>query len=169
MTRVLEFAQWLQSTPLSVGIQSTSWAVPLLQSIHIVTLGVVFVSSLVIALRVLGVMRTDEPFAAVWRQFSVWLWGGLAVMTATGLILVIGEPVREATSLSFWLKMTLLVIAAASTALLGRSLARAGDTGFGTGARTGAVALIVLWIAIIFLGRAIAYDVEVWGSLSPSA
>jgi hypothetical protein len=25
---------------------------------------------------------------------------------------------------------------------------------------------LVLWIAIIFLGRAIAYDTEVWGSLS---
>jgi hypothetical protein len=28
------------------------------------------------------------------------------------------------------------------------------------------VATVVLWLAIIFLGRAIAYDVEVWGSLS---
>jgi hypothetical protein len=25
----------------------------------------------------------------------------------------------------------------------------------------------VLWLAIVFLGRAIAYDVEVWGTLSP--
>jgi hypothetical protein len=28
------------------------------------------------------------------------------------------------------------------------------------------VGLILLWLAIIFLGRAIAYDVEVWRSLS---
>jgi hypothetical protein len=26
--------------------------------------------------------------------------------------------------------------------------------------------LVVVWLAIIFLGRAIAHDVEVWGSLS---
>jgi hypothetical protein len=26
----------------------------------------------------------------------------------------------------------------------------------------------VLWVGIIFLGRAIAYDVEVWGTLSLS-
>jgi hypothetical protein len=32
---VQQFAQWLQATPLSIAIQSTSWLVPLLQSIQI--------------------------------------------------------------------------------------------------------------------------------------
>jgi len=166
---VRELAEWLQGTSFSVTIQSVSWVVPLLQSIHIVTIGVVFVSSFMIALRVLGRIRTDEPFAAVWGQFSPWLWGGLGVMAVTGGLLVVGEPVREATSLSFWMKMILLVVAVAGTALFGRSLAAAARVEFPSGAKGAAVALLVLWIAIIFLGRAIAYDVEVWGPLSPSA
>ena len=37
---------------------------------------------------------------------------------------------------------------------------------FSAGRKAAAVATVVLWLAIIFLGRAIAYDVEVWGSLS---
>ena len=37
---------------------------------------------------------------------------------------------------------------------------------FSLGAKTAAAGLVVLWLAIIFLGRAIAYDVEVWGALS---
>ena len=40
-----ELAEWLQGTPVSVGIQASQWMVPLLQSIHILTIGVVFVSS----------------------------------------------------------------------------------------------------------------------------
>ena len=144
---------------------------PLLQSIHILTIGVVFVSSLMIALRVLGQMRVDEPFTAVWERFAPWMWGGLVVMTATGLMLVVAEPVREVTALSFWVKMTLVVIAVASTALFGRTLkpAAAGagaPSEFSTAAKGGAVALIIVWLTIIFLGRAIAYDTEVWGSLS---
>jgi hypothetical protein len=35
-----------------------------------------------------------------------------------------------------------------------------------TSSRLAAAAIIVLWIVIIFLGRAIAYDAEVWGSWS---
>ncbi len=167
-----ELAQWLQGSSLSVTIQSAGWVVPLLQSIHILMIGVVFVSSLVIALRALGRMRADEPFAAVWGRFAPWMWGGLVVMTLTGATLVIAEPVREFSSLSFWLKMTLLAVGITGTALLGHSLrptAPATGPGFPVAAKATAIALIVLWLAIIFLGRAIAYDTEVWGSLSPQS
>lgn len=162
-----EVAQWLQSTSLSETIQSVSWLIPLVQSIHIVTIGIVFVSSLMIALRVLGRMRADEPFADVWNRFAPWMWTGLGVMAVTGLTLVIGEPVREFTAVSFWVKMTLLAIGVTGTALLGRSLKPVAiGANFSAGARTGAAALVVLWLTVIFLGRAIAYDVEVWGSLA---
>ena len=46
-----EFADWLQRTAASNTIQSVSWVIPLVQSIHILMIGVVFVSSLMIALR----------------------------------------------------------------------------------------------------------------------
>jgi hypothetical protein len=166
---VRELAEWLQATPVSVTIQSVRWVIPLLQSIHILTIGVVFVSSLMIALRVLGRMRADEPFVDVWSRFAPWMWGGLVVMALTGFTLVVGEPVREATALSFWIKMALLAIGVTSTAIFGRSLkptTLAAGREFSAAAKTGAVALVLLWLAIIFLGRAIAYDVEVWGSLS---
>src|SRR5687768_6645830 len=103
-------------------MQASGWAIPLLQSIHIVTIGVVFVSSLVIALRVLGKMRADEPFTAVWARFAPWIWIGLVVMAVTGVLLVVGEPIREFITLSFWVKMALVAIGVVSTTLLGRSL-----------------------------------------------
>ena len=165
-----EFAGWLQATSVSVTIQSVTWIIPLLQSIHILMIGVVFVSSLMITLRVTGSVRADEPFAAVWARFAPWMWGGLVVMALTGLTLIVAEPVREFTALSFWLKMALLVVSVTSIAIFGRTVrpeARASASAeFSAGRKAAAVATVVLWLAIIFLGRAIAYDVEVWGSLS---
>jgi hypothetical protein len=166
---MIEFAEWLQDTPISTTLRRVGWFIPLLQSIHIVTIGIVFVSSLMTALRVLGRMRTDEPFAAIWARFAPWMWGGLIVMTLTGLLLVVGEPVRELTALSFWLKMGLLTIGIAGTVVFGRSLAPGTAVDFSAAAKTSAIALVVLWLAIIFLGRGIAYDVELWGALSPQA
>lgn len=163
------FAAWLHATSLSQTIQTVSWVVPLLQSIHIVMIGIVFVSSLVIALRVLGYMRADESFAQVWARFAPWLWVAFGVMVATGLLLVIGEPARQFTATSFWLKMALVVAAVLVTTGL-RALMRHAPHDAGSPlegpARPAAVGLLVLWVAIIFLGRAIAYDVEVWGGLS---
>jgi hypothetical protein len=174
---VHDFAEWLQATPVSVTVQSVTWIIPLLQSIHILMIGVVFISSLMIALRVLGRVRTDEPFADVWRRFAPWMWGGLVTMTLTGLVLIIGEPVREFTALSFWLKMILIAVGVTTSALFGRTVGRhAGAANVSGGAaavhefsaasKAVAVATVAIWLAIIFLGRAIAYDVEVWGSLS---
>ena len=164
---MIEFAEWLGSTPLSIGVQSRTWLTPLLQSIHILMIGIVFVSILVVALRVLGRMRTEESLTAVWRRFAPWLWPALVVMALTGIVLIIGEPVRESTATSFWLKMALIAIGVSSAAFFGRSVRSAANGGAGeasAGARFAAVATVVLWLAIIFFGRAIAYDVDVWGS-----
>jgi hypothetical protein len=167
---VHEFAEWLQATSVSVTIQSVEWIIPLLQSIHILMIGVVFVSSLMITLRVVGSVRADEPFGAVWSRFAPWMWGGLVVMALTGLTLIVGEPVREFTALSFWVKMTLVAISVVTIVIFGRTVrpeARASASAeFSAGRKAAAVATVVLWVAIIFLGRAIAYDVEVWGNLS---
>ena len=168
---MLQFAEWLQATPFSVAIQSAGWAIPLIQSIHILMIGVVFVSILMIALRVLELVRVEQTFGDVWRRFAPWIWSGLVVMAVTGLLLVIAEPVREFTSLSFWLKMALIVVGIVGTIAFRRSLAPAARTQhhefeFSAATKAGAVATLGLWLAIIFLGRAIAYDVEVWGSLS---
>src|SRR5690606_19014239 len=106
--KMYDFAQWLQATPVSVTIQSVTWIIPLTQSIHIITIGIVFVSILSIALRVLGWIRMDQAFGVVLHRFEPWIGRGLVVLLLTGLTLVVGEPVRQIMSLSFWMKMTLL-------------------------------------------------------------
>jgi uncharacterized membrane protein SirB2 len=156
------FAAWLHATAFSQTIQTVRWIVPLLQSIHILMIGIVFVSSLTVSLRVLGRVGTDESFQAVWARVAPWMRTALAVLLVTGLLLVAGEPQREFGATSFWLKMALLVVASIVTARLTRAPE-------GPVARPAAIFLIVLWLAIIFLGRAIAYDVEIWQSLSMHA
>ena len=155
------FAQWLQATPLSIAIQSTSWLIPLLQSIHIVMIGLVFVAVLLLVLRVLGLARTDELPSVVWSRFAPWLRRGVIVLALTGLVLIISEPVREFTAISFWLKMLLLALGLSAIAVLGKALRRDALASRGL-----AVLTLLVWIAVIFFGRAIAYDVEVWGALS---
>jgi uncharacterized membrane protein SirB2 len=149
------FAQWLGATPLSIAIQKSDGLVAGLQAIHILMLGVVFVSMLMIALHALGRIRADQSPSEVWTRFAPWLFTGLAVMAATGVVLIIGEPVRQASALSFWLKMVLLVLAVAGVLRLRHR-----------SSRPLAWAVIATWVVIVFLGRAIAYDVEVWGSWS---
>ena len=166
---MFELAQQLGASRLSQAIQSTLWLTPLLQAIHILMIGIVFVSVMIVVLRIHGRIRTDEPVAQTWERFSPWLRKSLAVMTLTGIVLIIGEPVREAQALSFWLKMILIAVAIASVVALRRATAQVTGPSASGGARAAAKAVLLVWVAIIFLGRAIAYDVEVWGSWSLGA
>jgi hypothetical protein len=162
----------LQSTAFSEALQATPWVVPTLQTIHILMIGVVFVSILTVALRVLGRVRVEEPFARVWNRFAPFLWTGLVIMAVTGALLTVAEPVREVMALSYRIKLVLLVIAIASALAFGRSVRVAAMAGVERPItpmlRLASVATVLLWLAIIFLGRAIAYDDWVWGNWSPS-
>jgi hypothetical protein len=166
------FATWLQTTSFSVFIQTHGWIVPTLQSIHIIMIGVVFVSILMVSLRILGRVRADEPLHAVWNRFAPFFWSGVVVMAVTGVLLTVSEPVRELMTLSFRLKMLLLAVAITSAIAFGRRVRTGAALERGGGApgsmRAGAVVTIIVWLAIIFLGRAIAYDDVVWGSWSPA-
>jgi hypothetical protein len=164
---VRAFAEWLYGTAPSVAVHSTFWVIRLLQATHLITAGVVAGSGVMIALRGLGWQRADQPFEIVWQRFAPWLASGLAVMVATGIAQTLGDPVRELTSTSYWVKLALLLGCVLGTLALARSARR---TPFGTpltaAARLMALSLVLAWLAIALLGRMIGYDVAIWGEWS---
>jgi hypothetical protein len=164
---VRAFAEWLSGTAPSVAIQSTFWFIRLLQATHLVTAGVACVSGLMIALRALRWHRADQPFETVWRRFAPWLGWSLGVMVATGIAQTLGDPVREFTATSYWVKLALVFACVAGTLWLARAARRAPPAdGLRASAKVVAAALIVFWLAIVLLGRMIGYDLAIWGDLS---
>ena len=108
---VKQFAEWLSTTSPSVFIQNhNSWVIPAIQSIHIVGIGVVLGSVFMIDLRILGWAGLDQTLRQTTSRFGPWLTGGLYLMLVTGILMVIGEPVRELVTFSFWLKMFLVAV-----------------------------------------------------------
>jgi uncharacterized membrane protein len=164
---VRAFAEWLYGTAPSVAIHSTFWLIRLLQATHLLTAGVAVGSGVMIALRAIGWQRADEPFEAVWKRFAPWLAASLVVMISTGVAQTLGDPVREFTATSYWVKLTVLLGCVAGTLLLARAARRAHpSTRFSSAAKLIAVALILGWLALPLLGRMIGYDLAIWGSLS---
>lgn len=164
-----QFAEWLSTTFPSVFIQNhNSWAIPTIQSIHIVGIAIVLGSVFMIDLRILGWAGMDQTLRQTTNRFGPWLTGALWLMLATGILMVIGEPVRELITFSFWLKMFLVAVGTAIAAVFRRTVRKhEGDP-----VRTGplkwlAVLTFVIWACIIVLGRLIAYD-HLWGSWSPA-
>jgi hypothetical protein len=170
---VRHFAIWLSTTAPSVFVQEhNAWVVPAIQSIHIVGISLVMGSVLMIDLRVLGWAWADQTLRQTVDRFGPWLTGSLWLLLATGALMVIGEPVRELVTFSFWAKMALVAVGALVAALFQRTLRRH-DQRWEDGllSRPSAKALAILtllaWTFVVVLGRLIAYD-HVWGGWSPS-
>ena len=168
-----QFALWLASTPPSVFIQEhNAWAIPAIQSVHIVGIALVMGSVLMIDLRILGLAWTDRTLQQTASRFGPWLTGSLWLLLATGLLMVVGEPVRELVSFSFWLKMALVALGAVVAVAFQRALRRHDQEWEGSlvhrpSIKALAVLTFLVWVGVIFLGRLIAYD-HVWGSWSPA-
>jgi hypothetical protein len=172
---MLDFAQWLAQTRISLAIQTNLWVIPTIQSVHIVAIGIVMSSVFMIDLRVFGWAGTDQTLSQMTRRFAPWLWGALGVLFVTGVLMIVGEPVRELLSLSFWLKMALVVVGTALAAGFQIALRRNEhdwEESFGSRSTTRSLALVtfLVWCCIVVLGRLIAYD-YVWGrwSMAPPA
>ena len=88
-------------------------------------------------------------------------------MAVTGIAQTLGDPVREFTATSYWVKLALLAGCATGMLFLARTSRRsAGPTEFSPAAKLVAVWLIFSWLAIVMLGRMIGYDLAIWGSWS---
>ena len=166
---VHRFVDWLAQTSLSLAIQTNEWVIPTVQSIHIVAIGVALGSVFMVTLRILGWAGRDESLARMNARFGPWLTWALVVLLTTGIIMIVGEPARELLTLSFWLKMILIAIGTAIAVAFQRAVRRhqeQWDATAGTaGVRVLAVVTLLIWLAIVVLGRLIAYD-RVWGSWS---
>ena len=146
-----------------------SWVIPTIQSIHIVGIAIVLGSVFMIDLRLLGWAGMDQTVRQVTNRFGPWLTGALWLMLATGILMVIGEPVRELMTFSFWLKMFLVAVGAVIAAVFQRSVRKhEGDPVTSGSLKSLAVLTFLIWTCIIILGRLIAYD-HIWGSWSPAA
>jgi hypothetical protein len=157
-----EICVWIDQTALSHAIQVTNWVVPAVQTVHILAIAVVASSVLMIDLRLVGLFWADRPINDVSSRFLPLVWWSLPVLLATGAIMIIGEPARSLKNPAFQLKMSLLVAALIVTGLfqfLQRRNATFGDLRSGPRAAAATVAIVsmLLWSAIIFAGRWIAY------------
>ena len=147
---------WLMSTPPSQLIQSTSWAIPGIQVVHIVCLATLFALALNLCLRVAGRGLVLEPLASLAGRFVPAMWLCLGLLLLTGALLILAEPFRTITNPVFYLKMSLLIVAVALTFWLSAIARR--QSGKPTPFTVAlAVLSMLIWTGIIVAGRYIAY------------
>jgi hypothetical protein len=158
----MSFLAWLHDTAFSTIMRESTWAEPIVETIHVLTLAVFLGFVLLLDLRLLDLTMRQRPVSQLLRELNPGLFGGFAVMVVTGLLLFSGDPVAFYATLFFKMKMIMLVLAGVNVlvfnATIGRRLTQ-WDAQPHTpwGAKAAGMVSLVLWIAIVACGRGIAY------------
>ena len=161
MDELASFSHWLSTTPVSAALAGREWVVPAVQTVHILAIGALITSTAMLDLRLAGWAGRGLSIRDMAARFTPWFWGALTILALTGLVLILAEPARELLSLLFWTKMGLVTAVALVMYQLGRSLEDSAYEALPARKRvvmrTGAVASIILLLAIIWCGRWIGY------------
>ncbi|MFI4951062.1 MAG: hypothetical protein ACHP7A_08510, partial [Caulobacterales bacterium] len=79
-TPITLVALWVQKTPVSAFVDGHAWVEPTIQSIHILTLSMLFGSVLMIGLRVFGRAGRSRTMAQTAQRYMPVVWWSLLTM-----------------------------------------------------------------------------------------
>jgi uncharacterized membrane protein len=152
----------LEASGVATGIRNSLYLFPLIESVHVVGLTMVFGTILIIDLRLLGLASTRRAFTAVASDVLKWTWLAFGLTATTGLLMFVTNAGTYYHNAYFRAKMALLVLSGLNTlafSLTARRSLHAWDRNAAAPAagRTVAALSLVIWIGVIFLGRWVGF------------
>ena len=149
--------QWMQDHPISQHIGFTWWF-PLLESIHVIGIGLVVGSIMTVDLRLLGLAAVRYPVTQIAAKLLPWTWAAFVVAAITGFGMFVTRAPAYVENPAFQVKFLLLPLAFINMAVFHfwtwRGIA-AWDTAqeLPLAARAAGGASLALWAGIIIAGR----------------
>lgn len=155
--------EWIEATAISTHIRESIWTYPVIESIHVLGLGLFLGLTMVMDLRLVGVVLRGTPVGDVMGRLLPWIRWGAALMVVTGVLLTIATPVSFAANPFFGAKLVLLALAGVNVWIFhARQYPSVRAWGLAAvpplaARRAGGISL-ALWVAIAVAGRLIAYN-----------
>lgn len=155
---LLWFCQWCNSSFFGHGIRNSRWLFPFVEIFHLIGLGVLGGTILVLNLRLLGLGFRSDRTSDLAKDCRPWMIGGLAVMLISGFLLFSTEAVKMYGNWAFRWKMIFLLSAILFTFTIYRKVVTSDESQVPRVSRM-LVALLslLLWAGVGLGGRAIGY------------
>ena len=149
--------QWLQDHPIAQHIGFTWWF-PLLESIHVIAVGLVVGSIMMVDLRLLGLAALRYPASQVTRRLVPWTWGAFVVAAVTGFGLFATRAPAYVENPAFQIKFLLLPLACLNMAWFQvRTFRGIGAWDMASppppSARLAGAVSLLLWAGVVLAGR----------------
>ena len=152
----------LEASGLATSIRNSLYLFPLIESVHVIGLTMVFGTILIIDLRLLGLASSRRPFTTLASDVLRWTWLAFAVTATTGALMFITNAGTYYHNLYFRAKMAMLVLSGVNVLAFELTARRSVHTWDRNAAapaagRTVAAVSLAIWIGVVFLGRWVGF------------
>lgn len=152
----------LQNSALGQWVNTAGATYPIVESLHVIAVALVFGTIFVVDLRLLGVASSNRPFTRVAHDLLKLTWFGFGLAVLTGSLLFLPNATSIAVNVNFQLKMALLVLAGINMFVFEFISARnvaVWDTTTPppNSARLAGLLSIGLWAGVVVFGRLIGF------------
>jgi hypothetical protein len=152
----------LEISGLAQWVNTYGATYPVVESLHVIGIALVFGTILIVDLRLLGVASRSRPFTRVAHDLLKLTWIGFAIAVVTGVLLFLPNAASIYINVNFQVKMILLALAGLNMLFFELVTARnasAWDTTLPppNAARLAGILSIALWIGVIIFGRLIGF------------
>ncbi len=125
---LLPFFQWCYDTEIGETVRDSNWLFPVIETFHLLGLGLTAGAVLIVDLRLLGVGLSRTPVAQIAAAARPWLLGGLVLLFASGIPLFLSESIKCLYNFAFWVKMISLFLVLIFTFTIHRRVTQSGMT-----------------------------------------
>jgi len=152
----------IQHTGLATFIREADWGFPLAECLHVLSIGTVFGSILMMDLRLLGLAARDSAVSKLSKEVLPYTWIAFACAVITGTLMFIGRADVYWHNPQFELKFLFMALAAVNMLAFHfgafRRVAEWDDAlPPPPAARLAGALSISLWIIVVFFGRWIGF------------
>lgn len=152
------FCVWCSNSFFGHGVRNSVWLFPVIEIVHLLALGVLGGTVLIINLRLLGFRFQDEPVSNLARELQPWMIRSLAIMLVSGFFLFSSEAEKLYGNWAFRAKMVSLALAILFTFTLYRKVTLSEEERVSPiWNKVAALLSLVLWAGVGLAGRAIGY------------
>jgi hypothetical protein len=159
-----ELCQLVQNSPIGTSIRQSELVFPLVETTHVLALGLSVGTIMWFDLRLMGVSMRNESVSQVFTELKGWMLGGFAIMIGTGSLMFWALAADLYESRYFRIKLVLLLLAGLNILVYHSTIDRKRrewdiDPTPPLQARAAGALSLLLWIGVIAAGRLTAYNV----------
>jgi hypothetical protein len=148
--------EYVEALHLGNALDDSGYLVAFINIAHLLALTVFLGAVLVVDVRLLGRGFIKEPLSRVARDAQPWLVAGFIAVVITGILQVLGTPMKAYHSAQFWFKMQLLVVAVIFNFVVRYRITQADENRVGPlWGKVAALVSLALWTTIAVEGRLI--------------